>query len=167
MLAVVQGGQSAEAGQVSDHSQKRQKIYSPKRGSTQRKFCQHPSLGELKERRSTSARALRILAQASRSETHQLESQVRWWVTLSKLAGAFRTQVGHHLRSESALEVCVRRPRCARHHLHGAGVRKPSQKRKSPFHSITSSARARSIGGTSRPRAFAAFRLMTNSNLID
>ena len=24
------------------------------------------------------------------------------------------------------LEVCGRRPRCARHHLHGAGIRKPS-----------------------------------------
>ena len=28
------------------------------------------------------------------------------------------------------LEVCVRRPRCASHHLHGAGIRKPSQTRK-------------------------------------
>jgi len=27
------------------------------------------------------------------------------------------------------LEVCVRRPRCAPLHLHGAGIRKPSQKR--------------------------------------
>ena len=40
-----------------------------------------------------------------------------------------------------------------------------------PWHlaadAATSSARARSIGGTSRPRVFAAFRLMTNSNLID
>jgi hypothetical protein len=34
-------------------------------------------------------------------------------------------------------------------------------------YSITSSARAKSIAGTSRPRAFAVFRLMTNSNLID
>ena len=25
------------------------------------------------------------------------------------------------------MEVCVRRPPCARHHLHGAGIRKPSQ----------------------------------------
>src|SRR6266496_1037693 len=31
------------------------------------------------------------------------------------------------------LEVCGRRPRCARHHLHGAGIRKPSQRRKSPL----------------------------------
>jgi hypothetical protein len=28
------------------------------------------------------------------------------------------------------LEVCVRRPRCASRHRHGAGIRKPSQKRK-------------------------------------
>ena len=28
----------------------------------------------------------------------------------------------------SPLEVCGRRPRCARHHLHGAGIRKPSQR---------------------------------------
>src|SRR5262249_38401721 len=32
-------------------------------------------------------------------------------------------------------------------------------------HSITSSARASSVGGTSRPSAWAAFRLMTNSYL--
>src|SRR5215471_5696756 len=34
------------------------------------------------------------------------------------------------------------------------------------LHSITSSARASNIGGTSRPSAFAAFRLMTRSNLV-
>jgi hypothetical protein len=35
-----------------------------------------------------------------------------------------------------------------------------------PFHSITSSARASSLGGISRPRVFAVFRLMTNSNAV-
>ena len=35
-----------------------------------------------------------------------------------------------------------------------------------PSHSITSSARARSEGGTSRPSALAVFRLMTSSNLV-
>jgi hypothetical protein len=35
-----------------------------------------------------------------------------------------------------------------------------------PNHSITSSARAMSIGGTSRPSAFAVFRLMTSSYLV-
>ena len=35
-----------------------------------------------------------------------------------------------------------------------------------PLHSITSSARARSVGGTVRPMAFAAFKLMTRSYLV-
>ena len=35
-----------------------------------------------------------------------------------------------------------------------------------PFHSITSSARASSVGGTSRPSALAVLRLMTSSNLV-
>src|SRR6516162_9029327 len=35
------------------------------------------------------------------------------------------------------------------------------------LHSITSSARASSIGGTSRPSNFAVCTLMTNSNLVD
>ena len=34
-------------------------------------------------------------------------------------------------------------------------------------HSITSSARASSVGGTSRPRTLAAWRLMHSSNLVD
>src|SRR5262245_53641752 len=35
------------------------------------------------------------------------------------------------------------------------------------LHSITSSARASSVGGTSIPSALAVLRLMTNSNLVD
>src|SRR5262249_2949845 len=35
-----------------------------------------------------------------------------------------------------------------------------------PNHSITSSAMASSVGGTSRPRAFAVCRLIRNSNLV-
>src|SRR6516164_8995708 len=35
-----------------------------------------------------------------------------------------------------------------------------------PSHSITSSARASRLGGTSRPSAFAVFRLITSSNLV-
>jgi hypothetical protein len=35
-----------------------------------------------------------------------------------------------------------------------------------PFHSITPSARASSVGGSSRPSALAVFRLMTRSNLV-
>jgi hypothetical protein len=34
-------------------------------------------------------------------------------------------------------------------------------------HSITSSARASNVAGTSMPNAFAVCRLMTNSNLVD
>src|SRR5262249_36249235 len=36
----------------------------------------------------------------------------------------------------------------------------------SRVHSITSSARASSVGGTSRPSALAVFRLITNSNFV-
>src|SRR5262249_50276688 len=36
-----------------------------------------------------------------------------------------------------------------------------------PYHSITSSARASSDGGTSTPSALAVERLITNSNLLD
>src|SRR5262249_50410748 len=36
-----------------------------------------------------------------------------------------------------------------------------------PSHSITSSARASSVGGISRRSAFAVLRLITNSNLLD
>src|SRR5262245_42756534 len=36
----------------------------------------------------------------------------------------------------------------------------------SPFHSITSLARARSVGGTESPMALAVLRLMTNSNFV-
>src|SRR5262249_41575814 len=35
-----------------------------------------------------------------------------------------------------------------------------------PLHSITSSARASSVGGTSRPSALAVIRLMTRSNFV-
>src|SRR5262249_62147509 len=35
-----------------------------------------------------------------------------------------------------------------------------------PLHSITSSARASSVGGTSRPSALAVLRLITSSNLV-
>src|SRR4051812_10051050 len=43
-----------------------------------------------------------------------------------------------------------------------------AEKRKQfpPSHSITSSARARSVAGIVRPRAFAVFRLITSSNFV-
>src|SRR5262249_28113790 len=37
---------------------------------------------------------------------------------------------------------------------------------RAPLHSITSSARASSVGGTSRPSALAVVRLITRSNLV-
>src|SRR5215208_4687668 len=40
------------------------------------------------------------------------------------------------------------------------------RKQFSPSHSITSSARARSVGGIVRPRAFAVLRLTTSSYLV-
>jgi hypothetical protein len=77
-----------------------------------------------------------------------------------------RRTVSPHLPRFPPLEVCVRRPRCAPRHLHGAGIRKPSQQRKSPFHSITSSARCWRDRGTSRSSTFAVFRLMTSSYAV-
>ena len=69
------------------------------------------------------------------------------------------------------------RPRNARHSRQRGSARGQMQKLSSagkfhcepPFHahSITSSARASSVGGTSRPSALAVLRLMTSSNLVD
>src|SRR6266516_2327341 len=59
------------------------------------------------------------------------------------LAQALEEPIFHHLASSATLP---------------AGVSLP--------YSITSSARASSVGGTSRPRALAAFRLITTSNLV-
>src|SRR5258706_1554378 len=53
-----------------------------------------------------------------------------------------RTQLGHRAMSEKC------------------------QTRKSSLHSITTSARPSSVGGTARPSAFAVFKLITNSNLV-
>src|ERR1700737_2072973 len=43
---------------------------------------------------------------------------------------------------------------------------KSANKRHSAFHSITSSARVMSVGGTSIPSTFAVFRLMANTNFV-
>src|SRR5262249_48548576 len=50
------------------------------------------------------------------------------------------------------------RPRCRRAAEHRNEL--------APVHSITSSARASSVGGTSRPSALAVCKLITNSNLV-
>jgi len=56
------------------------------------------------------------------------------------------------------LRRCRERPRCGR-----AAEQRDEL---AAFHSITSSARASSAGGTSRPSALAVLRLMTSSNLV-
>src|SRR5882757_6996550 len=43
---------------------------------------------------------------------------------------------------------------------------RPKRRQKTGHYSITSSARARSVGGISNPSAFAALRLMINSSLF-
>src|SRR4029077_18256120 len=61
------------------------------------------------------------------------------------------------------LRACHDRPSCRRaaeEREEGAAVHQV------PDHSITSSVRASSVGGTSRPSAFAVLRLMTNSNWV-
>src|SRR5262249_2932236 len=61
-------------------------------------------------------------------------------------------------RHRRLLRACRERPRrrCAAEERYDLAP---------PHHSITSSARASSVGGTSRPSALAAFRLITNPNL--
>src|SRR5262245_1311110 len=61
-------------------------------------------------------------------------------------------------RQRRLLRACRERPR----------DRRAAEKRDelAAFHSITSSARAMRVGGTSRPSAFAVVRLMTRSNLV-
>ena len=62
----------------------------------------------------------------------------------------------------------------AAHTLRCCALRRERQRRRAakqcnelaPLHSITSSARARSVGGTSRPSALAVLRLMTSSYLV-
>src|SRR5262249_32152931 len=55
--------------------------------------------------------------------------------------------------------------RARRERPHGSRAAKQRDEL-TPFHSITSSARASSVGGISRPRALAVTRLMTRSNLV-
>src|SRR5882672_964617 len=62
-------------------------------------------------------------------------------------------------------------PTCPPRHHHGAAIRKPSHKRthalhKFLSHSITSSARLSSLGGTSMPSCFAVLRFITRWYLV-
>src|SRR6266481_1495457 len=93
-----------------------------------------------------------------------------------KVAGVFGTRVAeNHLGQRSSAASTGRTYGCKRSdqtikkllwhggrpHM-GPGVRRDDVR----LHSITSSARASSVGGTSRPSALAVLRLMTSSNLI-
>src|SRR5215469_14741919 len=57
----------------------------------------------------------------------------------------------------------VRHLLCARRERPRCGRAADQRDELATFHSITSSARASKVGGTSRPSAFAVFRLTTNS----
>ena len=57
-------------------------------------------------------------------------------------------------------------PSARRFHQRPSGRAAQYHEELAPLHSITSSARASSEGGISRPIAFAALRLMTSSNLV-
>src|SRR5262249_13374496 len=68
-----------------------------------------------------------------------------------------RAEISHH-RHRRLLRARRERP---------CGRRAAEQRdERAPLHSITSSARAMSVGGISRPSAFAVLRLITSSNLI-
>ena len=56
-----------------------------------------------------------------------------------------------------------KRPRSSRQLRAGSERGHPAER---PNYSMTSSARARSVAGTSSPRAFAVFRLITSSYLV-
>src|SRR5215469_10493717 len=75
------------------------------------------------------------------------------------IGNAFRNRHQHADTTNSLrlLRACRERPR-----------RRAAEQRDegAPFHSITSSARASSAGGISRPSAFAVLRLMTSSYLV-
>ena len=60
----------------------------------------------------------------------------------------------------------IRSPCCARAASGHAAAPPSSVMNCAPLHSITSSARASRVGGTSRPSALAVLRLMTSSNLV-
>ena len=85
-------------------------------------------------------------------------------------AGAFAI-VSVQLRVEALMPFIVAYPvisflrRCAYTKKHGERTPK-SRDELAPFHSITSSARASSVGGTSRPSALAVFRLTTRSKRV-
>src|SRR5262249_12643873 len=77
-----------------------------------------------------------------------------------RTARIIRGLVHQHPNAPHPLALLRARPERPRRHA--------AQKRDElvAFHSITSSARAMSVGGTLMPSAFAVFILITNSNLV-
>src|SRR4029077_21097056 len=71
--------------------------------------------------------------------------------------GKRRTAENPDPRHRRLLRACRERPRCR-------ASKQPDER--ATLHSITSSARASSVGGTVRPSALAVVRLMTRSNLV-
>src|SRR5215211_6046995 len=76
--------------------------------------------------------------------------------TLMEYSQELRVLAADH-RHSRLLPACHQRPRRSA---------AESQDERAPPHSITSSARTRSVGGIVRPRVFAVFALMTSSNLV-
>src|SRR5215813_4320176 len=78
---------------------------------------------------------------------------------------AFRNRHQHADTTNSLRLLCAR---CERPKKRRRGCRAAEQRDElaAPYHSITSSARASSVGGTSRPSALAVLRLITSSYLV-
>src|SRR5262249_46377851 len=74
---------------------------------------------------------------------------------------------GSSRRRSAVAQAMGTRPAASNGRLGAAHTTDPEQRDEfAPVHSITSSARASSVYGTSRPSALAAVRLMINSNLV-
>src|SRR5262249_56023025 len=81
--------------------------------------------------------------------------------TVAKRIRPFRAEHTNH-RHGRLLRACRERPKTRRH-----GRRAAEQRYElAALHSITSSARASSIGGASRPSAFAVLTLRASSNFV-
>src|SRR5262249_61795482 len=85
-------------------------------------------------------------------------------------AAAAATRLKCFHRSEAGMLTGFVRTEPQRPMLRDASQRRrceaPQHEGEASIHSITSSARASTIGGTSRPRAFAVLRLITSSYLV-
>src|SRR5262245_31357206 len=91
-----------------------------------------------------------------------------------EVAGFFQalTECGHHRHvavRRCTVDECDQRHRCLlRARRERPRCRAADERDEvAPLHSITSSARASTVGGTSRPSAVAVLRLITNWYLVD